>query len=197
LTVTSCLPAEGKTLTAVNCAVVLAQQGAKVLLVDADLRQPSVHKSFALSQDPGLTGILTGLCNKDEAIAFSDLLPTLAIVAAGASCPYPAEMLASPRMVELLDSWRTRYDHIIFDTPPASMFTDAVVLSSQVDAVLLVARCGVTTQYALRHARDLLQRANASVAGVVLNGVDKRNEPSYYRRRGYGLTGSGPGPSDS
>jgi hypothetical protein len=61
----------------------------------------------------------------------------------------------------------------------------------------LVARCGVTTQYALRHARDLLQRANASVAGDVLNGVDKRNEPSYYRRRGYGLTGSGPGPSDS
>jgi len=197
LTITSCLPAEGKTLTAVNCAVVLAQQGAKVLLVDADLRQPSIHKSFDLPQDPGLTGILTGLCTKEEATVLPDLLPSLAVLPAGASCPYPAEMLASPKMAELLDYWRSRYDHIIFDTPPASMFTDAVVLSSRADAVLLVARCGVTTQYALRHARDLLQRANANLAGVVLNGVDKGNERSYYRRRGYGLTGRKAGPADN
>lgn len=197
LTVTSCLPAEGKTLTAVNCAVVLAQQGAKVLLVDADLRQPSVHKSFDLPQGPGLTGILAGLCAREEATAVADLLPNLAVLTAGAACPYPAEMLASPQMAELLDYWRPRYDHIIFDTPPASMFTDAVVLSSQVDAVLLVARCGVTTQYALRHTRDLLQRANANLAGVVLNGVAQRNKCSYYRRRGYGLTGRQPGPIDN
>jgi Mrp family chromosome partitioning ATPase len=101
-------------------------------------------------------------------------------------------MLASPQMLELLDYWRPRYDHIIFDTPPASMFTDAVVLSSHV-----VARCGVTTQYALRHTRELLQRANANLAGVVLNGVAQRNECSYYRRRGYGLTGRQPGPIDN
>ncbi|MGD0929525.1 MAG: polysaccharide biosynthesis tyrosine autokinase [Candidatus Korobacteraceae bacterium] len=197
LTITSCLPGEGKTLTAVNCAVVLAQQGAKVLLVDADLRQPAVHKSFALSQDPGLSGILTGLCTKEEATALSDLLPNLSVLPAGASCPYPAETLASPGMAELLDYWGSRYDHIIFDTPPASMFTDAVMLSSQTDAVVLVARCGVTTQYALRHLRDLLQRSNARLAGVVLNGVNQRNQPTYYRRHGYGLTGRRPGPADN
>jgi capsular exopolysaccharide synthesis family protein len=197
LTITSCLPAEGKTLTAVNCAAVLAQQGAKVLLVDADLRQPSIHKSFALSQDPGLTGILAGLCTKEEATAVSDLLPNLTVLPAGAPCPYPAEALASLRMAELLTYWGSRYDHIIFDTPPASMFTDAVVLSSHVDAVLLVARCGVTTQYALRHVRDLLQRSNATLAGVVLNGIDRRNERCYYRQRGYSLTGREAGPTEN
>ena len=186
--ITSCLPGEGKTLTAVNCAVALAQQGAKVLLVDADFRQPAIHESFSLPQDPGLTGILAAVCEADTAIRTSELLPNLAILPAGAICPYPAEMLASPQIAELLNGWRSHYDHIIFDTPPASMFTDAIVLGAQADAVLLVARCGATTRHALRHARDLLRRTNLNTLGVVLNGIDKRYERSYYHRYGYGLT---------
>jgi succinoglycan biosynthesis transport protein ExoP len=186
LVVTSCLPAEGKTSTAINCSVVLAQQGATVLLVDADLRESKVHEVFGISPDPGLTGMLSGVWMPDETIATSDLLPNLAILPAGSSPPFPAEMLASKGMVALLDRWRSHYDFIVLDTPPVSMFTDAVVLGSRADAVLLVARSGSTTKYALRHARDLMQRAHVNLAGVVLHGIDKRYESSYYHRYGYG-----------
>ena len=90
-------------------------------------------------------------------------------------------MLASAKMRDLIERWRTGYDYIVLDTPPVSMFTDAVVLGAQADAVLLVARCGATTRQILRHTRDVLQRANVNVAGVVLNGVDLRLQNRYYR----------------
>ena len=185
--ITSCLPSEGKTLTAVNCAVVMAQQGAKVLLVDTDFRQPSVHAAFMLAQSPGLSEILSLGCKCDAAMVRSDLLPNLTVLPAGSPCPYPAEALASSKMTELLDDWRTRYDHIIFDTPPVSIFTDGVVVGARADAVLLVARCGTTTRHALHHAGDILQRSKLNVLGLVLNGVDKRYERSYYLPFGFGL----------
>lgn len=186
--VTSCLPSEGKTSTAMNCAVVLAQQGSNVLLVDADLRKSAVHEAFGLSQDPGLTGVVACVSTPDDAIATSELIPNLSILPAGATSGLPAEMLASSRMASLLDHWRLRYDHVVLDTPPASMFTDAVVLGSHADAVLLVARSGSTTKYALHHVCDLMQRANVNVAGVVLTGVDQHYTSSYYHRYGYGFT---------
>jgi len=185
--IASCLSAEGKTSTAVNCAVVLAQQGAKVLLVDTDLRQPAIHTAFKIPEGPGLNEVLTGVCRSDEAFVRSDLLPSLTVLPAGNHCACPAETLASPNMTELLDHWRTHYDHIIFDTPPVSQFTDGVVLGAQVDAVLLVARCGATTRFALRYARDRLQRANLNVIGVVLNGADTRYDGSYYHHFDYGF----------
>jgi polysaccharide biosynthesis transport protein len=187
LVIASSMPGEGKTLTAINCATVLAQHGAKVLLVDSDLRQPALHHAFAIPQDPGLTSILAGTCLAEEAATLADMLPSLSLLPSGSACSCPAEMLASQKMLDLLDYWRSRYDHIIFDTPPASLFTDAVVLGARADAVLLVARCGATTRYSLRHARDLLQRSNVNIAGVVLNGMDREYERSYYRPYGYGF----------
>ena len=166
-------------------ALVLAQHGASVLLVDADLRESKVHEAFDLAQDPGLTGLLASIGGAEEAIASSEVLPNLAILAAGATVAFPAEMLASKRMESLLNEWRLRYDHIIFDTPPVSMFTDAAVLGLRADAVLLVARSGSTTKHALRHARDLMQRAHVNIAGIVLHGIDNRYESSYYHRYGY------------
>jgi len=152
-----------------------------VLLVDADLRQPSLYQAFGVPQDPGLSGILSGDCTVCNATVMAEAIPNLAILPSGAPVTYPAEMLASAKMLELIARWRSEYDHVVLDTPPVSMFTDAVVLGDRADAVLLVVRAGVTSRHALRHARDVLQRANVSVAGVVLNGVDLRRQDRYYR----------------
>jgi capsular exopolysaccharide synthesis family protein len=197
LAITSCLPHEGKTVTAVNCAVVLAQQGWKVLLVDADLRQPAIHQAFGIPQEPGLTALLAGVCSPEDATLRADLVPNLSLTPAGAACSYPAETLASKHMLELLDYWCARYDHIVFDTPPASIFTDAVVLGAQLDAALLVARCGATTHQVLRQTRDLLQRANVNIAGVVLNCADLKYTSSCYRPTPYDIAGKPTGPFDS
>jgi len=179
LAVTSALPAEGKTLTAVNCATVLAQQGANVLLVDADLRQPALHAAFGIPQSPGLSNLLNGGSGGGD-VARRQAIPNLAMLTSGVPTEYPAELLASPRMLALMEGWRSQYDYVILDTPPVSVFTDAVVLGAQADAVLLVARAGSTTQHVLRHARDVLQRANINIAGVVLNGVDSGHRQGYY-----------------
>ena len=127
----------------------------------------------------------------------TQMLPNLSLLPSGSAYSYPAELLASQKMLDLLDYWRARYDHIILDTPPASLFTDAVVLGAHADAVLLVARSGTTTKYSLRHSRDLLQRANANIAGVVLNGMDQKYERSYYRPYGHGFSRKAAGFVDS
>ena len=117
----------------------------------------------------------------------AEALPGLAIVTSGAPLAYPAETLASGKMLELIERWRSEYDHVVIDTSPVCMFTDAVVLGARADAVLLVARAGSTTKRVLRHTRDVLQRANVNLAGVVLNGVDRQPHSRYYRKYGSGM----------
>jgi polysaccharide biosynthesis transport protein len=180
LVITSALPGEGKTVTAVNCAAVLAQQGTKVLLVDADLRRSSLHRNFGIRKEPGLGDVLSGRCAAEDAAVAVESIPRLAVVTSGAGLPYPAEALASEAMHKALQRWRNEYDHIVIDTPPVGMVTDAVVLAAQADSVLLVARASGTTRQALCRTRDLLVRANATIAGVVLNGVDQSYGSSYY-----------------
>ncbi len=184
LAITSSMPSEGKTLTAINCAAVLAQQGAKVLLVDADLRQPSLHQAFHIPPSPGLSAILDGTYQEEQTMVRLAEMPELTILPSGTPPKYPAETLASKKMADLIQRWRGEYDHIVLDTPPVSMFTDAVVLGTRADAALLVVRSGATTGYALRHTCDLLYRANANIAGIVLNAVDLRYENGYYRSYG-------------
>ncbi len=186
LVITSALPSEGKTMTAVNCATVMAQQGTKVLLVDADLRRSSLHRSFGIRKEPGLGDVLSGRCAADDVVVPIEDIPHLSVVSAGAAVAYPAEGLASEAMTAALRRWRNEYDHVVIDTPPVATVTDAVVLAAQADAVLLVARASGTTRQALRRTRDLLLRADARIAGVVVNGVDQHYESNYYHAYGWG-----------
>jgi succinoglycan biosynthesis transport protein ExoP len=177
--VTSARPQEGKTTTSINSAIVLAQKGVRVLLVDADLRRPSVHKTLGMGPGSGLSNVLTGSATLQQTITPSPLLPNLFVLAAGTPPPNPAELLASTNMKDVLADLREHFDHIVIDTPPTLSVTDAVALSPRVDAVILVIRSGQTTKQALRRARDILMQVNAHVSGVLLNAVDL-SSPDYY-----------------
>jgi len=177
--ITSALPQEGKTTTSINTATVLAQKGTRVLLIDADLRRPSIHKTLGMGPRAGLSNVLTGGTTLQEATVRSTLLPNLFILPAGTPPPNPAELLASSQMMDLLAELREQYDHIVVDTPPTLSVTDAVVLSTRADAVVLVIRSGQTTKPALRRSRDILAQVYARVAGVLLNAVDL-DSPDYY-----------------
>ncbi len=177
--VTSALPQEGKTTTSINTAVVLAQKGVRVLLIDADLRRPSIHKTLGMGPHSGLSNVLTGSTTLEQAIARTTVLPNLFVLPAGTPPPNPAELLASANMRDVLNQLREQYDHIVIDTPPSLSVTDAVVLSPRADAVVLVIRCGQTTKQALRRSRDILLQVNAKVVGVLLNAVDL-SSPDYY-----------------
>jgi succinoglycan biosynthesis transport protein ExoP len=178
--VTSARPQEGKTTTSINTAIVLAQKGVRVLLIDADLRRPSVHKTLGMGPRSGLSNVLTGSATLQQTIAVSPILPNLFIMPAGTPPPNPAELLASSNMRDLVAELRGSYDHIVIDTPPTLSVTDAVVLSPRADATILVIRSGQTTKQALRRARDILMQVNAHVAGVLLNAVDLTSPDYYY-----------------
>lgn len=180
LLVSSPLPGEGKTITAANAAVVLAQQGKRVLLVDADLRKPGLHRGFGIENAPGLSDLLSGATSGERVIQQVERLPNLSIVATGSSQSMTAEMLGSSKMRALMESWRDQYDYLILDTPPILAVTDAVRLSCQADSVLLVIRSGQTSRDALARSCDLLNQANVPVLGIVVNGVSSRSAGSYY-----------------
>ena len=178
--VTSARPQEGKTTTSINTAIVLAQKGVRVLLMDADLRRPSIHKTLGMGPRSGLSNVLTGSATLQQTITASAILPNLFIMPAGTPPPNPAELLASSNMGGLVEELRELYDHIVIDTPPTLSVTDAVVLSPRADATILVIRSGHTTKQALRRARDILTQVNAHVAGVLLNAVDLTSPDYYY-----------------
>lgn len=183
--ITSALPQEGKTTTSINTAVVLAQKGARVLLVDADLRRPSIHKVFNIKPKVGLSTLLTGGSKVENTITHVPQLPNLFLLPAGPPPPHPAELLGSALMKQYIEKWRQEYDHVIFDTPPALSVTDSILLSVDMDSVVLVVRSGNTTKAALRRTRELLGQVNARVLGIVVNAVDV-NSPDYYHYYYYG-----------
>ena len=180
LLVTSSLPAEGKTFSAINCAVVLAQQGKRVLLLDADLRKPVLQCQFKLPDEIGLSSILLGNCDEASSIIQHERLKSLFILGAGSAQPIAAELLGSERMRDLMKVWRARFDYIIVDTPPILAVTDAVRLSALADSTLLIVRLGQTTRDALLRSCDLLNQERVPVLGIVVNGVDRSSVGSYY-----------------
>ncbi|MBV8475734.1 MAG: CpsD/CapB family tyrosine-protein kinase [Acidobacteria bacterium] len=179
MVITSPIPQDGKTMVSINTAIVLAQQGRKVLLVDADLRRPSLHLAFGLRPQVGLSNILSGGVDTGAA-TFSTRQRNLFVLAAGTRPPQPSELLSSALMQQLLSQWREEYDHVIIDSPPVLSVTDAVLLSVLTDAVLLVVRSAQTTTGAMRRARDLLLHLKCNLLGVVFNAADVSSLSDYY-----------------
>lgn len=179
LVVTSSGPGEGKSMTTANLAVVMAQQGRKVLLVDADLRKPTVHYTFRLINTEGLSNLLTKRAKLTDVITKTDV-DNLYVITSGPIPPNPAELLSSRAMHELMTQALGIFDIIIFDTPPVLAVTDAQILSSQVDGTVLVVASGKTEKDAALEAKDLLQKSQARILGVVLNRQPIKNSRYYY-----------------
>jgi len=172
--VTSALPGEGKTTTALNCAAALAQQDQRVLLVEADMRRSNLESKLHFVGNGGLSSLLSDRQSSVIPVNFPSL-PNLSVLPAGTRPPNPAELLGSPRMKQQIDLWRTQYDFIILDSPPVLSVTDAMVISAYCDAVILVVRSGITTKPSLIRVRDLFMRSRKRIAGTILNAFDLKS----------------------
>ena len=184
LLVTSSNPSEGKSVTSANIAVVMAQAGRRVLLVDADLRRPTVHRTFGISRDPGLVQALFSEAPFDPHAA-TEVADGLFVLPAGLIVPNPSELLGSKRMRDFLASAHDLFDLVVLDAPPVLAATDAVLLATQADATLLVARAGVTRDYDLASSVSALTSVGASLIGAVLNGFDVSKAYGYRYKYAY------------
>jgi polysaccharide biosynthesis transport protein len=180
LVVTSALPQEGKTTTSVNLAVVLAQQGARVLLIEGDMRRGRICRLLNVPSETGLSTILEPPNGVQSAIRSVPGVPNLHVLPAGPLVHYPSELLGSPEMKALLSKLRHEFDHIIIDTPPVLTVTDAVIAAAMADATLLVTRAGLTSKTDLRRVCDMLEQVDARLIGVVLNAMDLSPLDRYY-----------------
>jgi capsular exopolysaccharide synthesis family protein len=177
--VTSGSPLEGKTTTAINTAISFAQSGAKVLLIDCDLRRPRVHRHFDLENRSGLTNYLAGQQDIDSLIVSHEQYPNLRIIPAGPMPANPADFLGSTEMRVLLRVLAERFDHVVIDSPPASSFADASIIATLVDGVILVAHSERSSRGVVRRVKQRLETVGANVYGVVLNQVDVAGDDAY------------------
>ena len=176
--VTSSGPGEGKSTTVSNLAVVFAQQGKKVLLIDADLRKPTTHYTFQIMNTKGLTNVLTKQIHFHEAVQ-ETVMENLNILTSGPIPPNPSELLASNAMKQLLKEAYKLYDLVLFDSPPILAVTDAQVLANLSDGSIMVTSSGFTDKDAAVKAKELLENAKSKLLGAILNNKQV-NEKSYY-----------------
>lgn len=176
--VTSTQPGEGKSTVSVNLGMSLSQDSKKVIVIDADLRKPTVHKKFKISGMCGLTNVLVGEVELDKAII--NINDTLDVLVAGHIPPNPAELLASKGMEKLLERLRNEYDYIIIDGNPICIIADSQILAAKADGVILVARYEKTKREDLVNAKKLVEQVNGQVIGVVLNRVKNKGKKYYY-----------------
>ena len=182
LLITSSVPSEGKTTTAVNSAISLAQTGARVLIVDADMRRPRLHSIFNLDNNNGLSSLLSRevLDSEISAAIQHEKESGLFVLTAGPLPPNPAELIGSDQMSKLVSALTPNFTHVIFDSPPVAAFTDGVLIASMVEGVLLVVHSGRSSRKVVNRARRLLQDVGARIIGVVLNRADTGSHSEYY-----------------
>jgi non-specific protein-tyrosine kinase len=179
LLVTSTAPDEGKSTTLANLAITMAQAEQRVIVVDCDLRRPSLHTLFELPNEGGLTRMI--LAQEHAPIPLQDTgVPGLSLLASGPLPPRPADILGSRRMEAAIARLRAEADIVLFDTPPVVVVTDAAVLATRMDGVLLVFQAGKTSRERGRQARQILEKVKANIVGVVLNNAQVEQGYGYY-----------------
>jgi capsular exopolysaccharide synthesis family protein len=198
--VTSALPSEGKTTTAINLGVTLASLGNKVVVVDCDMRRPSVHRGTAVENHPGFVQCLTGHVDVANAVVLVPGVENLSVIPCGPIPPNPAEVLSSPVCADLLHRLRGQFEYVLVDSPPLLSVADSRILATLVDAVVLVARAHSTPYDVVRRARTLLYGSGARILGVALNDLDVERDGSGYQQYQYGYGygyGARPGDHDA
>lgn len=179
IVVTSSKPMEGKTTTVINLAVAFAQAGKRVLLIDSDLRKPKIHKIFMISNKTGLTNLIAAHDDFTKYIRLCEI-PNLEILPSGTIPPNPSELLSSNSLLQFIHEVSEVYDIILLDAPPVGSVTDAAIISAFVDGTILVANSGHIEIEALKRSKELLDKVNANILGVVLNNLDKHAGGNYY-----------------
>lgn len=186
IAITSASPGEGKTTSCINLAITFAQTGARVLLIDGDLRKPRAHQYLGVVKNDGLSTVLS-MQKQFEDVVFRGVHGSLDMLASGAIPPNPAELLSSDAMGALISRLKANYDYIFFDTPPVTVVTDAAALSKFVDGLVLIVREGYTNHESIERALNLLKIADAKVLGFFVNDTEA-NSGAYtsYKSKGYG-----------
>jgi capsular exopolysaccharide synthesis family protein len=185
ITVTSCYPREGKSVTATNLAVVLGQLGKKVLVIDADLHKPRLHEILRVSNRAGLVSVLAEGLDPEQAIV-KTVLPGVFALPAGPISPNPSGLLSSPAMTEFLARAAVTFDFVVIDTPPVLAVADAIVIGHQTDGVVLCVRGGKTAREHVRRVRDELMSARVKILGVLINNLEAAVAGKYASQYGYG-----------
>jgi succinoglycan biosynthesis transport protein ExoP len=178
IVVTSSVAEEGKSEVSANLAAAIAQLGRSVLLIDADMRSPSQHHAWELTNSTGLSNVIVGQSNFRDAIKTG--IPHLHILPAGVTPPNPVALLDSERMAALIEHFSSKYDFVVIDTPPIAGSADALILGRMTDGILLVMRPGVVDSASANAAKNLLAQSGQHVLGIVANGIDVRSEPDSY-----------------
>lgn len=188
--ITSAIPGDGKTTTAINLATTFSQIGSKILLIDCDLRKPKIHTYLDVDNKNGLSGVLSGFVKLENAITRTEY--GFDCITAGSIPPNPSELISSPALEKIIEELKDQYDYIFIDTPPVTVVSDTLTVSSLSDGVLMVARSKYTPKSLIKQSIASMKFTNSKIIGIVINGVDMKDRAygshkgKYYARSRYG-----------